>query len=89
MDWIDSTPDLQSLCHPHELDWLPEDATDAQIMDLVSQQFIGRLRQYKTARGARRHLVSRLSLLALLADAEPEIFDSILLEYVEHVSSHP
>jgi len=96
MDWIDlpeSKSDRESLvrqaCHASELDMLPDSATDAQILDAMSQAIIGRIRSYKSANGARKYLLTRFDLLRLIADAEPEIFDSILLEYAEHVTAHP
>lgn len=96
MDWIDlpqSASDRESLvrqaCYASELDWLPDDATDAQVIDRVSQEIIGSIRKYKTARGARAALLKRWDLLRMIADAEPDIFDSILLEYAEHQTAHP
>jgi len=96
LDWIDqptSRSQRESLvrqqCHDSELDWLPDDATDAQVIDRVSQEICGRIRSYKTARGARQHLLSRWQLLQLIADAEPDVFDQILSEYAEHITAHP
>lgn len=94
MDWIDieynprsSESPVRQACFDSELDWLPEDATDAQVIDRVSQEIIGKIRSYKSARGARQMLVARLNLLRLIADQEPDIFDAILLEYAEHVTT--
>jgi len=96
MDWIDkpasngSTESLvRQACYPSDLDMLPDSATDAQILDAMAQAIIGRIRSYKTASGARKYLLTRFDLLRLIADAEPEIFDSILLEYAEHQTAHP
>ena len=96
LDWIDQPEShsareslVRQQCFDSELDWLADDATDAQVIDRVSQEIIGKIRAYRTARGARKYLTSRWQFLLLIADHEPEIFDSILLEYAEHQTAHP
>lgn len=68
-------------------DELPEDATQAQIDDLISQYVIGDLRQPKTMRTVRNHLLRYWPVIAPLAAREPEIFDQILLEFCDRAST--
>lgn len=77
---------IRRACYESELDALPENATDAQVVDYVSQIIMGRIGAYKSLKHMRAHLLSRWGLLALIAELEPEIFDSIMMEYAERVT---
>lgn len=67
-------------------DGLPEDATQAQIDDMVCQYVIGDLRAPKTMQTVRNHLLRYWPLIAPLASREPDLFDSILNEFSERAS---
>lgn len=91
---ITSTAHGYSLDHVQLLlqsvrDELPEDATQAQIDDLLVQYITGDLRQPKTAKTVRGHLLRYWPLIAPLASREPELFDAVLLEFCDRVSSLP
>jgi len=64
-------------------DSLPEDATQAQIDDMVVQYIIGDLRRPKRLATVRSHLVRYWTLIEPLAYREPDLFDQIMLEYAE------
>lgn len=64
-------------------DELGDDATQAQIDNLVVQYVTGELRQPKTLATVRRRLLQYWPLIAPLADREPEQFDAIILEFAE------
>lgn len=70
-------------------DELPEDATQAQVDDLLCQYIIGDLRQPKKIKTVRGHFVRYWPLIAPLASREPELFDSLLLEFCDRASSLP
>lgn len=68
-------------------DELPQDATQSQIDDLICQYVIGDLRQPKRLETVRNHLLRYWPLIAPLAGREPDLFDQILLEFCDRVSS--
>ena len=70
-------------------DELPDDATQAQIDDLLAQYILGDLRRPVTLETVRGHLLRYWPLIAPLAAREPHTFDSILLEYAEHTTVLP
>lgn len=70
-------------------DELPADATQAQIDDLLAQYIIGDLRQPAVLETVRGHLLRYWPLIAPLAGREPQLFDSILSEYVERTTVLP
>jgi len=64
-------------------DGLPDDFTQAQLDDAMAQLIMGELRSPKTLKTVRRRLVGLWSLIAPLAEREPEVFDEIILEYLD------
>lgn len=68
-------------------DELEDDATQAQIDDLLCQYIVGDLRQPKTLKTVRGHLLRYWPLIAPLANREPDLFDQILLEFCDRATS--
>lgn len=65
------------------MDSLPENATQAQIDDMLVQVIMGILRKPRTLATVRRKLVSLFPILKGIAEREPAQFDAILLEYLD------
>lgn len=67
-------------------DRLGADATQSQIDDLLVQYITGELRAPKTLKTIRRRLLQYWPLISPLAEREPEMFDSLILEVAELIS---
>lgn len=64
-------------------DTLGPDATQAEIDDAVILLILGDLRTPKTLATVRRHLIMWWPTLADIAEREPDLFDSVLMEFAE------
>jgi hypothetical protein len=69
------------------LDGLPDGATQAQIDDKVSQVILGELRKPKKPDTVRRALIRFWPAISELADRDPALFDQILLEFADVITT--
>lgn len=69
------------------LDGLPDNPTQAQIDDKVAQAVMGELRKPKKAETVRRALIRFWPAISEMAERDPAIFDQIILEFADVITS--
>lgn len=69
------------------LDGLPHDATQAQVDDRVAQAILGELRKPKKPETVRRALIRFWPAISELADRDPAMFDQIILEFADVITT--
>lgn len=69
------------------LDGLPENATQAQIDDKVSQAILGELRKPKKPETVRRALIRFWPAISEMAERDPALFDQIILEFADVITT--
>lgn len=69
------------------MDHLPDNATQAQIDDKVAQAILGELRKPKKAETVRRALIRFWPAISELAERDPALFDQIILEFADVITT--
>lgn len=69
------------------LDGLPDNATQAQIDDKVAQVILGELRKPKRSETVRRALIRFWPAISDMAERDPALFDQIILEFADVITS--
>lgn len=91
-DFLPAGPDFKfggNVLMDSVLDALPADAPQSKIDDLLTQRIIGDLRKPKLMKTVRAHFIMHWPLIVQLAEREPDLFDSIILELAEQATFKP
>ncbi len=88
---IDTGPQKGFVSRPYDwvCDALPHDATDDQINVAMARAIIGEFHGPKTLKTVRKRLLMHWDRIKQLAEAHPETFDEILMEYAETTTVLP
>lgn len=69
------------------LDSLPADASQERIDAALALAIMGKLRQPKLQKTVRHHLLQNWHFIAPMAERDPALFDSILVEFADCITS--
>ena len=82
-NWANGHIDRRAALMDAALDSLHENPTQSEIDARLAKMIIAEMHSPKTLKTVRRCLLNFWPLIAPMADREPELFDSILMEFAE------